>query len=558
MASPIPPPLFLSTPGDPPIPWADWKLIFEAYVDAIGKDAAKPERRKALLINALGYAGLKLYQTLSSANASETPASADVFQAALALFDDHFKDASCDYVARLRFQERRQLPGEPVVDFIASLRSLAASCGFGALENDMIRQQLFIGVASQNVRCRLLQKGSSITLSEALSIAREDELCSNFLLRGAMAPVLCFTGRANMAALLLRLGAAVNMAARLHIPFVAVNMAAPPLRGVEEAVKMAAQILLFKGNRERLAHFSNFRRRTAQTNTVTVLNVDGLHTSEPRVTASVGNVPLSFMVDTGASVSLINADDFQHSFPHIQLARSSTVLHSYSKGIIRHFGQFTANVKYAGVQAPITFFVTPCGRSLLGLDAIRLFGITICGDTLQCYSSKSKTTLPVPNGTMPATLSSAPAPSASSIVSTVRASPTSGPTSSAPSTASPPTASETSSSSMPDRLVNVCASPGAVCPVRVPVLRCPSDVHPPAVPVAVRAPVLRSTSPMRPPARAAPPVPRHSACRTLPSPGGEDLPSACDQGAESPPSTHQRRRTKRKRRKPRRYEDYVQ
>ncbi|KAH7955313.1 hypothetical protein HPB52_000273 [Rhipicephalus sanguineus] len=114
MASPIPPPLFLSTPGDPPIPWADWKLIFEAYVDAIGNDARKPERRKALLLNALGYAGLKLYQTFSSANASETPASSDVFQAALALFDDHFKDASCDYVARLRFQERRQLPGEPV------------------------------------------------------------------------------------------------------------------------------------------------------------------------------------------------------------------------------------------------------------------------------------------------------------------------------------------------------------------------------------------------------------------------------------------------------------
>ncbi|KAH7982547.1 hypothetical protein HPB52_005587 [Rhipicephalus sanguineus] len=170
---------------------------------------------------------------------TQTPASSDVFQTTLALFDDHFKDASYDYVARLRFQERRQLPGEPVVDFIASLRSLAASCGFGAFENDMIRQQLFIGVASQNVRCRLLQKGSSITLSEALSIAREDELCSNFLLRGPMAPVLCFTGRANMAALLLRLGAVVNMAARLHSPFVAVNMAAPPRRGVEEAVNMA-------------------------------------------------------------------------------------------------------------------------------------------------------------------------------------------------------------------------------------------------------------------------------------------------------------------------------
>ncbi|KAH7952332.1 hypothetical protein HPB52_022006 [Rhipicephalus sanguineus] len=244
MASPIPPPLFLSSPGDAPIPWSDWKLIFQAYADAAGEDATKPERRKALL-NALGHAGLKLFYTLNAANASASSPALDIFHDAVALFDDDFKDAS------------------------------------------------------------------------------------NFLLRGHKAPILRSTGRANMAARLLRLGAAVHMAARLHSPSVAANMTAPPLRGGKESVKMAAQIRLFKGNRE----------------------------------PSVGNVPLSFLVDKGASVSLINADDFQHSFPDIQLARSSTILQSYSKEIIRHFGQFTANVTYAGMKAPITFFVTPCGRS---------------------------------------------------------------------------------------------------------------------------------------------------------------------------------------------------
>ncbi|KAH7951325.1 hypothetical protein HPB52_007998 [Rhipicephalus sanguineus] len=234
MASPIPLPLFLSSPGDPPIPWSDWKLIFQAYADAAGEDATKPKRRKALLLNALGHAERKLFYTLNAANAG------------------HFKDASCDYIARLKLQERRQFPGEPVVDFITSLRTLAASCGFSALENDMLRHQLFTGIASQNVHCRLLQKGASISLSEAIAIAREDELLRSqlehsFELRGPKAAVLCFTGCVNMAALL-RLGAAVNMAA-------------PPLRGGKEAVKMAAQIRLFKGNRECLAHFSNFRRR---------------------------------------------------------------------------------------------------------------------------------------------------------------------------------------------------------------------------------------------------------------------------------------------------------
>lgn len=176
MASPIPPPLFLPSPGDPSLPWADWKLVFQAYADAAGEDASKPERRKALLLNALGPAGLKLFYTLDASNASPTPASGDAFKNAVALFDEHFKDASCDYLACVKFQERRQLPGEPVADFINSLRTLAASCGFGALEDDMIRHQLFTGVASQNVRCRMLQKGSSISLSEAISIAREDEL----------------------------------------------------------------------------------------------------------------------------------------------------------------------------------------------------------------------------------------------------------------------------------------------------------------------------------------------------------------------------------------------
>ncbi|KAH7944571.1 hypothetical protein HPB52_021388 [Rhipicephalus sanguineus] len=70
MASPIPPPLFLPSPGHPPIPWSDWKLIFQAYADAAGKDATKPERLKALLQNALGYAVLKLFCTLNAASAS--------------------------------------------------------------------------------------------------------------------------------------------------------------------------------------------------------------------------------------------------------------------------------------------------------------------------------------------------------------------------------------------------------------------------------------------------------------------------------------------------------
>ncbi|XP_075728298.1 uncharacterized protein LOC142769187 [Rhipicephalus microplus] len=156
---------------------------------AAGEDASKAERRKALLLNAFGPAGIKLFYTLDATNASPTPASGNAFKNAVAHFHEHFKDVSCDYLARVKFQERRQLPGEPVAEFITSLRTLAASCGFGAFEADMIRHQLFTGVASQDARCRMLKKGSSISLSEALSIARADELIRSQLEQFALHPV---------------------------------------------------------------------------------------------------------------------------------------------------------------------------------------------------------------------------------------------------------------------------------------------------------------------------------------------------------------------------------
>ncbi|KAH7962084.1 hypothetical protein HPB52_014227 [Rhipicephalus sanguineus] len=77
MASAIQPPLFLSSPGDPSIPWPEWKLIFQAYVDAVREEAGKPERSETLLLNALGRAGLKLYYTLCAANGPGKQASSD-------------------------------------------------------------------------------------------------------------------------------------------------------------------------------------------------------------------------------------------------------------------------------------------------------------------------------------------------------------------------------------------------------------------------------------------------------------------------------------------------
>ncbi|KAH7956597.1 hypothetical protein HPB52_010972 [Rhipicephalus sanguineus] len=151
------------------------------------------------------------------------------------------------------------LPGEPVVDFIASLRSLAA---------------MSVADSSKKARPSIFQKPSRLRERMNLCVCSWSNSlrtqCSNFLLRGAMAP-------------LLRLGAAVNMAAHLHNPFVAVNIAAPPHRDVGKPSTWrphdAEFILSGSASSFGLA-------AVAQTNTVTVLNVDSLGCTQLRNPAS--------------------------------------------------------------------------------------------------------------------------------------------------------------------------------------------------------------------------------------------------------------------------------
>lgn len=83
-------------------------------------------------------------------------------------------------------------------------------------------------------------------------------------------------------------------------------------------------------------HSSTSSSAATQTNTVIVLNMDGLHLApEPRVVASVSMSPCLFLVDTGASVSLLSAEDLSNKFPGIRLAKSTFRLQNYSSEDIR-------------------------------------------------------------------------------------------------------------------------------------------------------------------------------------------------------------------------------
>ena len=72
------------------------------------------------------------------------------------------------------FNNRSQLPGEPIDHFMIDLRTKAKTCEFGERTDSLIRDRIDEGVLDDRTRSRLLRE-SSLTLQSALDICRSSE-----------------------------------------------------------------------------------------------------------------------------------------------------------------------------------------------------------------------------------------------------------------------------------------------------------------------------------------------------------------------------------------------
>ncbi|XP_070378207.1 uncharacterized protein [Dermacentor albipictus] len=104
-----------------------------------------------------------------------------------------------------------------------------------------------------------------------------------------------------------------------------------------------------------------------------------------QVPVVVNDVAMQLFVDTGASVSLMTAEDFgKHFGRQHRLSKTVVDLRNFSRQRIDIQGLFQASVQFLQRSCSVTFHVTSTGTSLLGLDAIQRLGIQIDGTSLTC------------------------------------------------------------------------------------------------------------------------------------------------------------------------------
>ncbi|KAJ1165729.1 hypothetical protein NDU88_006146 [Pleurodeles waltl] len=167
---PAPPP-FLATPGDPPIPWKQWKKIFNAYMLAIGSDGYAPPRRQAILLHHLGIEGRRIYENLPEVSlgmGDEQPT--NIFDMSVQMLDEQFTAKTNLVLQRHKFFSRVQRKDEDIASYVASLRGLALSCEFHQLLDSLIRDQIVRCAYDKRIREKLLVKDPN--LEEAIRIAK--------------------------------------------------------------------------------------------------------------------------------------------------------------------------------------------------------------------------------------------------------------------------------------------------------------------------------------------------------------------------------------------------
>ena len=157
-----PPSVFLALPGEPPVPWFSWISSFKTYLIAAGLENVPQERERALLLHYLGAEGQRVLGTLGHAQ---------TFGRAVALLNAHYAIPKGILLNRVIFRHRHQGIFESVTQFAADLGRLASVCRYGALQDEMIRDQLILHLNYESTRQRLLLENNDLTLTAALTIA---------------------------------------------------------------------------------------------------------------------------------------------------------------------------------------------------------------------------------------------------------------------------------------------------------------------------------------------------------------------------------------------------
>ncbi|KAK7918719.1 hypothetical protein WMY93_010003 [Mugilogobius chulae] len=171
MATSIPPPEDMKLTGDVATNWDNFRTEFEDYSLASGLAEKDKKVQAATLRRVMGSECRHVYKhnlTLSAEQQEDVKAILDALES-------YFKPKRNVIFERFVFGNCKQDESEPIDSFVTRLREKAASCEYGELREELIRDRLVLGISDESVRRRLLRE-KDLTLTSAIDICRAAEM----------------------------------------------------------------------------------------------------------------------------------------------------------------------------------------------------------------------------------------------------------------------------------------------------------------------------------------------------------------------------------------------
>uniref|UniRef100_A0A3B3T9U7 Gypsy retrotransposon integrase-like protein 1 n=1 Tax=Paramormyrops kingsleyae TaxID=1676925 RepID=A0A3B3T9U7_9TELE len=379
-----PPPAFLQTPGEPAVPFDSWIRMFDNYLLALSDTEVVEKRRRAMLIHCLGTEGQRIFYTL--------PVADDSYLTALTALRTFFVPKLNVVAERNKFRQRAQRPGESILQYVAALRELSVHCDFGALADDMLRDQIVEKTSSARIRERLLLE-TDLTLQKTITIAGQIET--------AVAEAKAMTSTAEATVQLVNASArsARNWRSKPSVRGLAAATQSPtPQQTLQNKIRNCYRCgsTVHLANHPscpakqckckqcgKIGHFAKVCRSVANTcnvQAVTVPDVTVLSIGFPmqrkhglscNVTLHAdGSPPLAveLLVDTGSTVSILPEHIYLQHFANVALTQPNVQLVTYMKKPIPVVGCLSLTVTYQTQYAQADVYIVQAGTPLLGMD----------------------------------------------------------------------------------------------------------------------------------------------------------------------------------------------
>ena len=412
-------PPFLQSPGRPPIPWQRWLAMFEDWLLAIGfPEAEAMQPRKAAILRAsLGTEGFRIYASLAT-NPRES------YEEAVGRLATHFGQPASTIFNRAQFTRRQQRSGESVTQYIAALREMASKCEFAAAQLDeRVRDQFVAWASCDRIRERLLQEPVNRTLEELVSLAvtieramaeapalssgsqpsasvghvfsrRDRPLspsssgCGNCGRNGHLARSADCPARGQLCH---HCGKSGHFSSKCRSSVVTdrriSGRTSSRHNGSSESRRRSKSGYRYRNRRSARANKIDDDMESV-TDAVNSVMISSVQVCKPgafkQVRCNLAHVPVDFILDLGAKVSIVSRAQYESSFQRLnRLQPSDVTLRTYNGQPIACLGRIRLPVSLGETHlSSFTFYVTEKGDSVMGVDLFDALGGSVrLGDT---------------------------------------------------------------------------------------------------------------------------------------------------------------------------------